>query len=138
MSGRREQNGTGSLFERLSSRSSGTGMHTLRESIMHNLNNVLNTRPGNCRSAPDMGIADPGSGEQLSGNFYLAQIERIKACIERYEPRIAQVDVTAGTQDKDRPLDICFQISAFVDISGRRNVLKFNVRLDGCQHYRME
>ncbi|WP_230353960.1 type VI secretion system baseplate subunit TssE [Lelliottia sp. WAP21] len=138
----REQYRAGSLFERLSdtqaSGSRSTYIQALQNSIRRNLNHVLNTRPGSCQSAPGMGISDPGSEEQATGNFRETQIEKIRRCILHYEPRISQVDVTAAIQDENNPLDLRFQITAFVDIKGHRNVLEFNVRLDGCQHYRMD
>lgn len=134
--------GAGSLSERLNeglvSRSRSSEVQMLQDSIKRNLNNILNTRPGSCQSAPEMGIADPGSEEQSSGGFRETQIEKIRHCILHYEPRISQVDVIAVVQDENSPLDLCFQISAFVDIEGYKNVLEFNVRLDGCQHYRMD
>lgn len=139
----RGQSAAGSLFERLCNetqtlRSRSTGIQALQNSIRNNLNNVLNTRPDSCQSAPEMGIADPGSEEQASGSFYETQVEKIRHCILHYEPRISLVDITAAAQDRNCPLDLRFQITAFVDIEGRENVLEFNVRLDGCQHYRMD
>jgi len=133
---------SGSLFDRLSdgrvSRTRSSSVHALQNSIKRNLSHVLNTRPGSCHSAPEMGIADPGSEEQASGSFRETQTEKIRHCILCYEPRISQVEVTVMAQDKNSPLDIRFQITAFVDIGRDRNVLEFNVRLDGCQHYRMD
>ncbi|EDT2963762.1 type VI secretion system baseplate subunit TssE [Salmonella enterica subsp. enterica] len=138
----RGRSAAGSLSERLTdalaSRPRSSGMQALQDSIRHNLNNVLNTRPGSCQSAPEMGISDPGSEEQTSGGFRETQIEKIRHCILHYEPRISQAEVTAVDQDENSPLDLRFQITAFVDVEGRRNVLEFNVRLDGFQHYRMD
>lgn len=139
----REQRNTGSLFERLTidmqtAPSRSTSIQVLKHSIMHNLNNVLNSRPGNSQSAPEMGIADPGSEEHTSGTFLEAQIEKIHRCILEYEPRITFVNITAAAQDANCPLDIRFQITAFVNLQGRENVLEFNVRFDGSKHYRMD
>lgn len=135
---------TGSLLERLSASgapelcSRSTDIQALRDSIKRNLNRVLNTRPGSCKSAPEMGIFDLGSEELTTDSFREAQIEKIRHCILHFEPRISQVDITADVQDENSPLDLRFQITAFVDMKGRRNVLEFNVRLDGCQHYKMD
>lgn len=138
--GERGRTGAGSLFERLNesqdAHSRSSAIKNLRESIKQNLNNVLNIRPGSCQSAPDMGIADPAS-DRISGSFLETQREEIRHCIMRYEPRISHVEVITGTQDENRLLDLRFQITAFVDMEGRRDVLEFNVQLDGCQHYRM-
>ncbi|HAT3905367.1 TPA: type VI secretion system baseplate subunit TssE [Citrobacter koseri] len=137
----RERNSIASLFDRLDEatglRSPSFGIQAVRDSIKRNLNNVLNTRPGSCQSTPEMGISDPGSEELTRGNFQDAQIEKIKACIELYEPRIAQVDVAIGDPDENSPLDLCFQVTVFVDIEGLKNVLEFNVHLSS-QHYRMD
>ncbi|EBX8629342.1 type VI secretion system baseplate subunit TssE [Salmonella enterica] len=137
----RDRNNIASLFDRLDEatelRSPSFGIQAVRNSIKRNLNNVLNTRPGSCQSAPEMGISDPGSEELTRGSFKDAQIEKIKACIELYEPRIAQVDVVMGDPDENSPLDLCFRVTAFIDIEGLNNVLEFNVHLSS-QRYRMD
>lgn len=137
----RERNSIASLFDRLDEaaglRSPSFGIQSVRDSIKRNLHNILNTRPGSCLSASEMGISDPGNEELASCSFQDAQIEKIKSCIEHYEPRIAQVDVVMGDPDENSPLDLCFQVTAFVDIEGVKNVLEFNVYLSS-QHYRMD
>ena len=50
---------TGSLFERMEASSArnrqGGSIHSLRQSIRQNLRNILNTRSGSCRGAPELG-----------------------------------------------------------------------------------
>ncbi len=80
---------TGSLFERMEASPArnwqGSSIHALRQSIRQNLRNILNTRSGSCRGAPELGIDEPEGAENFRESMSLA----IAQCIERYEPRIS-------------------------------------------------
>ena len=60
---------TGSLFERMEASSArnrqGGSIHSLRQSIRQNLRNILNTRSGSCRGAPELGIDEPEGAENF-------------------------------------------------------------------------
>lgn len=51
---------TGSLFERMEASPArnwqGSSIHALRQSIRQNLRNILNTRSGSCRGAPELAL----------------------------------------------------------------------------------
>ncbi|MFV5708471.1 type VI secretion system baseplate subunit TssE, partial [Escherichia coli] len=83
---------TGSLFERMEASSArnrqGGSIHSLRQSIRQNLRNILNTRSGSCRGAPELGIDEPEGAE----NFRESMSRAIEQCIERYEPRISHAE----------------------------------------------
>ncbi|HGY3716620.1 TPA: type VI secretion system baseplate subunit TssE [Citrobacter gillenii] len=129
---------SGSLFERLQSgasrQSRRAGIETLRQSIRHNLRNILNTRSGSCNGSPELGITEPDSGV----DFRDAMIQAIKDCIERYEPRIEQADVFADVPDPDAPMDFRFHITAWVVFGDLRDVLEFDMSPDSYQHYQVD
>lgn len=96
---------TGSLFERMEASSArnrqGGSIHSLRQSIRQNLRNILNTRSGSCRGAPELGIDEPEGAE----NFRESMSRAIEQCIERYEPRISHAEVQAVVSSASSPLD---------------------------------
>ncbi|MGK4476384.1 type VI secretion system baseplate subunit TssE [Aeromonas molluscorum] len=108
----------------------------LVDSVKRQLDQILNTRPGNCRSAPDLGslismmplravrISRGGSGEA------------IRQCIRRYEPRIIHVDVRSPDYQAS-PLEMSFQVTAHVRLEHIKQVTSFNVHMDSHRHYRM-
>lgn len=57
-----ERGNAASLFDRIRGEerrsSPETEVEALIESVKRQLDNVLNTRPGNCRSAPELGVID--------------------------------------------------------------------------------
>ncbi|MBW1514041.1 type VI secretion system baseplate subunit TssE [Escherichia coli] len=113
---------TGSLFERMEASSArnrqGGSIHSLRQSIRQNLRNILNTRSGSCRGAPELGIDEPEGAE----NFRESMSRAIEQCIERYEPRISHAEVQAVVSSASSPLDMTFHITAWVTFNGKRLV----------------
>jgi type VI secretion system protein len=76
-------------------------------SIISNLNNILNTRQGYGSVLSDFGIRD--MNEFISReHIALAVIEEVKKNIEKYEPRVELVRITRV--DDDNPLRLSFQI----------------------------
>lgn len=132
----------GSLFERISDaavlsprRRSKTA---LLSSIQHNLQNILNTRSGSCHGSPELGIADLNDEALVSSDFRKEIGRGIHDCILRYEPRIAEVAVTAATAEGHSPLELRFHIVARVNFADAADVLEFDILLDSHQHYRVE
>ena len=119
---------TGSLFERMEASSArnrqGGSIHSLRQSIRQNLRNILNTRSGSCRGAPELGIDEPEGA--------------IEQCIERYEPRISHAEVQVVVSSASSPLDMTFHITAWVTFNETHEVLEFDMAPNGSQHYRVD
>lgn len=113
---------TGSLFERMEASSArnrqGGSIHSLRQSIRQNLRNILNTRSGSCRGAPELGIDEPEGAE----NFRESMSRAIEQCIERYEPRISHAEVQAVVSSASSPLDMTFHITAWVTFNETHEV----------------
>jgi len=106
------------LLERLTRAANGQASRTLHEdrpavlrSILHNLENLLNTRTGSAPAQMDLGVPSP---HELMQGFpaTLDDARRaIKTCIQTYEPRLSNVVVSPITAD-DRDLVIRFQVAA--------------------------
>ncbi|MCE9942722.1 type VI secretion system baseplate subunit TssE [Aeromonas rivipollensis] len=97
---------------------------------------MLNTRPGNCRSAPELGVIDLNDATQGSADIRGRIREAIRQCIRRYEPRIIHVDVRSPDHQAS-PLEMSFQVTAHVRLEHIEQVTSFNVHMDSHRHYRM-
>ncbi|ENC3011450.1 type VI secretion system baseplate subunit TssE [Escherichia albertii] len=129
---------TGSLFERMEApptrRQQGSSSHMLRQSIRQNLRNILNTRSGSCRGAPELGINEPEGAD----NFRESMSRTIAQCIERYEPRVSQAEVQAVMTSASSPLGMTFHITAWVTFNDTHEVFEFDMAPNGSQHYRVD
>jgi type VI secretion system protein len=129
-----------SLFERIQGEgiiaSPGSEVDELVDSVKRQLDKILNTRPGNCRSAPDLGVIDLNDATQGSADIKGRIREAIRQCIRRYEPRIIHVDVRSPDHQTS-PLEMSFLVTAHVKLEHIEQVTSFNVHMDSHRHYRM-
>ena len=129
-----------SLFDRIRGDGLGsspcTEMDKLIESVKRQLDQILNTRPGNCRSAPDLGVIDLNDATQGSEDIKGRVREAIRQCIRHFEPRITYVDVRSSDYQAS-PLEMSFQVTAHVRLEHLEQVTSFNVHMDSHRHYRM-
>lgn len=138
-----ERESGGSLFERISeaakSSSDKNPKVKLLQSIMINLQNILNTRSGSCHGSPELGLPDLNNDE-IQGSMSIRDMtaRSVRECILRYEPRISDTTVSVREQDENSPLELRFHILAHVNFNNRRDILEFEVLLDNHQHWRVE
>ncbi|MBA2777987.1 type VI secretion system baseplate subunit TssE [Billgrantia kenyensis] len=109
------------LFERLATpeRSESGGAEAslaeIVESIKRHLVDLLNSHPGHSECAPELGLLDFNDATigvlDLERNIQRA----IRQCIERFEPRVRQVEVESLPRGSD-PLQLRFQVHATVDL----------------------
>ncbi|MGY3893797.1 type VI secretion system baseplate subunit TssE [Aeromonas enterica] len=129
-----------SLFDRIRGEglasSSRTESEELIASVKRQLEQVLNTRPGNCRSAPELGVIDLNDATQGSADIKGRIREAIRQCIRHYEPRIIHVDVRSPDHQAS-PLEMSFLVTAHVRLEHIEHVTSFNVHMDSHRHYRM-
>ncbi|TNH83455.1 type VI secretion system baseplate subunit TssE [Aeromonas sobria] len=129
-----------SLFDRIQgeglSPSPRSEVEELVESVKRQLEQILNTRPGNCRSAPELGVLDLNDATLGRADIKGRIREAIRQCIRRYEPRIIHVDVRSPDYQAS-PLEISFQVTAHVKLEHIEQVTSFNVQMDSHCHYRM-
>ncbi|MBG6248329.1 MULTISPECIES: type VI secretion system baseplate subunit TssE [Symbiopectobacterium] len=135
-----ERGSTASLFDRIRGEtrraSPETELETLILSIKRQLDNVLNTRPGNCRSAPELGVIDFNDATQGGADIYGKICEAIRQCICHFEPRIVHVDVM-DSGSLSNPLEMSFLVTAHVKLDDLEQVTSFNIQMDNHRHYRM-
>lgn len=110
--------GVGSrLFERLSA-SNGLDCHVPEnqladavESIKQHLADLLNTRPGDSAGAPELGLIDFNDATIGLFDLEVNIKQAIQNCIERYEPRVQDVEVEIMSR-QESGLQLRFQIHA--------------------------
>ncbi|MGY3862747.1 MULTISPECIES: type VI secretion system baseplate subunit TssE [Aeromonas] len=135
-----DRGNTASLFDRIRGEGHGSSprseVEVLVDSVKRQLDQILNTRPGNCRSAPDLGVIDLNDATQGSADIKGRIREAIRQCIRRYEPRIVHVDVRSPDYQSS-PLEMSFLVTAHVRLEHIDHVTSFNVHMDSHRHYRM-
>lgn len=105
-----------SLFERLA-RPGGPGGRSavrsgaeLARSVLRNLQRILNSRLGASMAQPDLGMPAPSDVAQAAPDAVVLVMKNLRACIEKYEPRLASVDI-AHVEAADDVLSLRFQIT---------------------------
>ncbi|ATO32545.1 hypothetical protein DZA65_01659 [Dickeya dianthicola] len=135
-----ERGSAASLFDRIRGEerrsSPETELEDLIASVKRQLDQVLNTRPGSCRSAPELGVIDFNDATQGGADIRGKIREAIRQCICRFEPRIVHVDVSASDY-LSNPLEMSFQVTAHVRLDDLEQVASFNIHMDSHRHYRM-
>jgi len=126
-----------SLFDRIRGHGDASSeLECLIESVKRQLLQVLNTRPGSCCSAPELGVMDlndaTGGAADIQGRIR----EAIRYCIRRYEPRIVRVEVCSPSCPAS-PLEMAFHVTAHVRLDTLEQVTSFNIHMDSHRHYRM-
>jgi len=133
-----ERGSSASLFERIQKEgpgpSSQSRVRELLGSIRKHLNAVLNSRPGGCQSAVELGVIDLNDATATTSDFRKSIELAIKNCIERYEPRISNV-VVQSLLDQGDPLLLSFHISARVNFDNIGDAIEFNIQLDSNRRY---
>lgn len=126
-----------SLFDRIRGQGeTAPELESLIESVKRQLLQVLNTRPGSCCSAPELGVMDFNDATEGAADIQGRIREAIRHCIRRYEPRIVRVDV-CSPPSADSPLEMAFQVTAHVRLETLEQVTSFNIHMDSHRHYRM-
>lgn len=111
-------------------------VETLVDSVKRHLECVLNTRPGSCRSAPELGVIDLNDATQNRSDIRDRIREAIRLCIHHYEPRVIHVVVHSPVEQEDA-LELSFHVTAHVRLENIEKVTAFNVHMDSQRHYSM-
>ncbi|WP_227659971.1 type VI secretion system baseplate subunit TssE [Budvicia aquatica] len=132
-----KKDNTLSLFERIRHKADRDDYRVTNDplrSIKLNLSRILNTRPGNSQSTKDIGVIDLNDATISSTELNVVICKSIKACIEKYEPRISRATVTARSNNVD-PLTMLFDITAEVKHERGIDNVEFQLRLDNERRY---
>jgi type VI secretion system protein len=124
-----------SLIERLRSAESAgprRGEDSLQgtaDSVLRHLQRMLNTRRGNAPTVPDYGVPDlTDMGRGFPESAAVLQ-EALRACIEKYEPRLRDVSVRYK-ESPDDVLSMSFEVTGRLVAQGDEAGVWFLTRID--------
>ncbi|MCC6464568.1 MAG: type VI secretion system baseplate subunit TssE [Planctomycetes bacterium] len=127
------------LLERLRS-PEGTRAYSMQEdrgallrSILHNLSRILNARRGQSPALPDFGIPAPNEIAQGYPESVTVLQKLLRQCIEKYEPRLKDVQVLQLDSD-DHRLAVRFQISARLATTSEGGHVSFDTLIEPSGH----
>ena len=106
------------------------------DSIKRSIARVLNARIGESQSCPEYGLLDFNDASLGSFDLGLQIRLAIKHCIERFEPRITDVDVTVF-HDESNPLNLTFNIVGKLVVSNADEKIQIALFLDNNRKYRV-
>lgn len=131
-----------SFMERLAKPQS-RGQRTLTEntreitrSVLRNLQHILNTRLGDAPAQPDLGMPSPSEITQASPDAVNLIMRNLRACIEKYEPRLSGIDI-AHVEAGDEILTLRFQVTARLVVSKDGSTISFDTVVNPGGHIRL-
>ncbi len=95
----------------------------MTRSILKNLQRLLNTRLGHAPAQMDLGMPAPSEIVQAAPDAVGLVQKNLRACIEKYEPRLSSVEITRVESDQD-VLTLRFQVTG--RITGARDGRSFS------------
>ena len=130
-----------SLLERLSSpKASAPSLsenpQELTRSILRNLQRILNTRLGHAPAQMDLGMPAPSEINQAAPDAVSLVQKNLRACIEKYEPRLSSVEITRVESDKD-VLTLRFQITGRISAGRDARSFSFETLVDPRGHFKL-
>lgn len=95
----------------------------MTRSILKNLQRILNSRLGHAPAQMDLGMPPPSDIVQAAPDAVGLVQKNLRACIEKYEPRLTSVEITRVESDQD-VLTLRFQVTG--RIAGARDARTFS------------
>lgn len=106
-------------------------------SVLANLQRILNSRLGHAPAQPDLGMPAPSeilqTGPEAAG--WIA--DTLKSCIEKYEPRLADVRVTP-VEGEEPGLSLHFQVNARLATARDPLPVRFDTLVDPAGRIRVK
>ncbi len=99
------------------------------ESILNNLQNVLNTNQGNCLTDERYGLPYMGAIRDSMPRSVAGFVSAIQITIEEHEPRLSNVRVRHAP-GADRGMALRFEISGLVQDEDGRTTVRFETYAD--------
>lgn len=131
-----------SILERLSKpatkgqRTLNENTHEITRSVLRNLQHILNTRLGDAPAQPDLGMPSPSEITQASPDAINLVMRNLRACIEKYEPRLSSIDI-AHVEAGDEILTLRFQVTARLVVSKDGHTISFDTVVNPGGHIRL-
>lgn len=114
----------------------GPDANDVLESIKRNVANILNSRVGGAESAPSLGLIDFNDATLESIDLSVRIKLAIQRCLERYEPRLKNILVTAD-EDMYSSMTLRFYITASINSAALHEKIHFSLLLDNNRKYRV-
>lgn len=124
-----------SLLERLrrpdaaAQRRGEDSLQEMADSILRHLQRMLNTRRGNAPTVPDYGVPDLTELARGFPDSALDLQRSLRACIEKYEPRLKDV-VVQYKESPDDLLSVSFEVTGRLQSSSDEAGVWFLTRVD--------
>ncbi|MBU0640343.1 MAG: type VI secretion system baseplate subunit TssE [Planctomycetes bacterium] len=99
------------------------------ESVLGNVQRLLNTCQGNCLTDPEYGLPHMTSVRSTMPDSVAGFTAAIRRSIERYEPRLNNVRVRHAPHG-DGGLELRFEISGFITDEDERTSVRFETYAD--------
>ena len=131
-----------SILERLAKpatkgqRTLSENTHEITRSVLRNLQHILNTRLGDAPAQPDLGMPSPSEITQASPDAINLVMRNLRACIEKYEPRLSSIDI-AHVEAGDEILTLRFQVTARLVVSKDGATISFDTVVNPGGHIRL-
>jgi type VI secretion system protein len=131
-----------SILERLAKpatkgqRTLNENTHEITRSVLRNLQHILNTRLGDAPAQPDLGMPSPSEITQASPDAINLVMRNLRACIEKYEPRLSSIDI-AHVEAGDEILTLRFQVTARLVVSKDGATISFDTVVNPGGHIRL-
>ncbi len=110
--------------------------NALLKSVLRNLGRILNSRQGTAPAQMDFGIPAPSEITQAFPDSVDKMQRVIRECIEKYEPRLSNVNVIYVESEHDI-LTLRFQVNAKVKTSNQHYPVFFDTLVDSTGHIRL-
>jgi len=131
-----------SILERLAKpltkgqRTLNENTHEITRSVLRNLQHILNTRLGDAPAQPDLGMPSPSEITQASPDAINLVMRNLRACIEKYEPRLSSIDI-AHVEAGDEILTLRFQVTARLVVAKDGTTISFDTVVNPGGHIRL-
>ncbi|WP_298775435.1 type VI secretion system baseplate subunit TssE [uncultured Shewanella sp.] len=106
------------------------------DSIKRSITRVLNARIGESQSCPEYGLLDFNDTSLSSFDLGLQIRLSIKQCIEQFEPRIKNVEVSVFN-DENNPMNLTFNILGTLVVANMDEKIQIELFLDNNRKYRV-
>ncbi len=114
----------------------GPSASEVLDSIKCNVASILNSRIGGAQSAPSLGLIDFNDATLESMDISVRIKLAIQNCLERYEPRLNNILVSAERDAYDL-MALRFCITASIDRAAIHESVRFSLLLDSNRKYRV-
>lgn len=108
----------------------------ITKSVLRNLQHILNSRLGDAPAQPDLGMPSPTEITQASPDAINLVMKNLRACIEKYEPRLNNIDI-AHVEAGDEILTLRFQVTARLTVSRDGRTISFDTVVNPGGHIRL-